>query len=81
MENPFFKKNKNIKLNDILTLLNLKKEKINYHVSDIKELETANENDITFFNSLKYLELLKKTKSKIVLTHNKFKNAIPKKKK
>ena len=72
MENPFFKKKKNVKINDILSLLNLEKQKVNYRVNDIKELETAKKNDITFFNSIKYLEFVKKTKSKLVITNKKF---------
>ncbi len=80
MKNPFFKKKTNIKINDVLVLLNQKKLKVNYPVNDIKELESANENDITFFNSIKYVESVKKTKSKMVITHKKFVNSIPKKK-
>ena len=38
MTNPFFKKKKNIKINDILLSLNLNKQKKNYIVNDIKEL-------------------------------------------
>ncbi len=80
MENPFFKKKKNIKINDILTLLNIKKQKLNYQVNDIKELENATESDITFFNSIKYLELVKKTKSRLIVTSKKFIDFIPQKK-
>ena len=46
MKNLFFKKN-NLKINDILKVLNLKKKK-NIKINDIKELETAGNNDITF---------------------------------
>ena len=77
MENPFFKKKKNVKINDILSLLNLEKQKVNYRVNDIKELETAQKNDITFFNSIKYLKFIKKTKSKLVITNKKFLSVIP----
>ncbi len=79
MTNPFFKKKKNIKLNDILLSLNLNKQKKNYIVNDIKELQTASTKDITFFNSIKYLDLLKKTKSKLLITDKKFQQIIPKK--
>ena len=72
MKNPFFKKKNNIKLNDILTSLNLRKQKVNYIVNDIKELQTALKKDITFFNSLRYLDLLKKTKSKLVISNKRF---------
>ena len=79
MTNPFFNKKKNIKINDILDLLNLRKQKINYLVNDIKELETAKKSDITFFNSINYLELLKKTKSRLLITNQKFIKVIPSK--
>ena len=78
MTNPFFKKKNNVKINDILVTLNLKKQKKNDHVNDIKELETANKNDITFFNSFRYKEKIKKTKSKLIITNIKFRNFIPK---
>ena len=72
MSNPFFKKKRNIKLNDILASLGIKKQKINFKVNDIKEIESASKTDITFFNSLQYLELIKKTKSNLVITNKKF---------
>ncbi len=78
MQNPFFKKTKNIKINDILSKLDIKKQKKNYIVNDVKELETASVKDISFFHSLKYLNSLKKTKSKLILTNKKFINFIPK---
>ena len=65
MINPFFKKRKNIKINDILLCLKLKKIKKNYYLDDIKDLKAANKKDITFFHSIKYLHLLKKNKIKI----------------
>ncbi len=81
MKNIFFKKKKNIQINQILTLLNFKKEKRNILVDDIKELDQATKSDISFFHSIKYLESLKKTKSNIILTNKKFSKVIPKKKK
>ena len=78
MENLFFKKKNNLKINDILNCLNLKKIKKNIKVNDIKELDKANQNDITFIHSLKYKESLKTTKSKILITNKKLKNIIPK---
>ena len=79
MENPFFKKTDNIKINDILFSLNLKKQSINYTVRDIKELDIASKDDISFFHTKKYLESVKKTKSKLIITSQKFMNFIPKK--
>ncbi len=77
MKNYFFKKNNNIFINDILLNLKLRKQKKNYKVNNIKELDAASTNDITFFNSYKYLELIKKTKSKLVITNKKYMNNIP----
>ena len=79
MKNPFFKKKKSIKFNDILSSLNLKKQKINYDLEDIKEINTASKNDITFFHSIKYLDALKKTKSRFIITNKKYLSLIPKK--
>ena len=78
MKNLFFKKKNNLKINDILNCLNLKKIKKNIKVNDIKELDKANQNDITFIHSLKYKESLKRTKSKLLITNKKLKNIIPK---
>ena len=60
MKNLFFKKKNNLKINDILKVLNLKQLKKNIFIDDIKELDSAGNNDITFFNSIKYLDALKK---------------------
>jgi len=46
MENPFFTKEKNIKINDILLSINLDKQKKNFRINDIKELNFANKEDI-----------------------------------
>ena len=79
MKNLFFKKKNNLKINDILKVLNLKQLKKNIKIDDIKELDSAGNNDITFFNSIKYLDALKKTKSKFVITNKKLKIKIPEK--
>ncbi len=78
MKNPFFKKKNNIKINDILRNLNLKRQKINFAVEDIKELDNASKKDISFFHSNKYLDKLKKTNSRLIITSKKFINIIPK---
>ncbi len=79
MKNPFFQKRNNVKINDILLKLNLNKQKKNYLINDIKDLDTANINDISFFHSVKYLDSLKKTKCKTIVTNKKFALSIPKK--
>ena len=71
MNRFFFKKVKNIKINDILKSLGLKSLKKNFNVNDINELNEANINDISFYNSNKYFESLKKTKSKLIITNKK----------
>ena len=79
MVNIFFKRNDNVKINNILEVLKLKKNKENHIVKDIKELETANSRDISFFHSKKYLQQLKKTKSKLVITDSNLKEIVPNK--
>ena len=79
MRNPFFKKKNNVKLNDILSSIGASKQKSNYVINDIKELQTASSKDISFFNSIKYLDLLSKTKSKLIITDKKFQQFVPKK--
>ena len=79
INNPFFKKKKNIFLSDILRCLNLhniKKNKIK--ILDITNLSNAGLNDISFFNSIKYLNLLKNSKVKYVITHKKYEKLINK---
>lgn len=81
MKNHFFTKKNNITINDILLLLNLKKHKNNIIINDVKDLSSASKEDITFFHSMKYINLLKKTKSKYIITSKKFVNFTPKNKK
>ena len=77
--NPFFKKNKKVKILDVFKILKIKHPKTkNYKLNDIKELDQAKSNDITFFNSIKYIDLLKKTKSKFIITTSKYKNLVSK---
>ena len=41
---------------------------------NIKDLINANKNEISFFNSTKYIDLLNKTKAKYIITNLKYKN-------
>ena len=79
--NPFYKKNTKVKLAEIVKLLNNKfiKNK-NLRINDIKELDKASSNDITFFNSSKYYDLVHKTRSNFIITNYKLKKLIPSKK-
>ena len=78
MKNHFFKKKNNVKINDILKCIGQKKIKNNYKVNDISDLENAGKNDISFFHSSKYLEKIKNTNSKLVISNQKLKKIIPK---
>ncbi len=71
IKNPFFKKKDKILLNDILKILKVKNFKKNIQIYDIKDLSNATSKDISFLNSSSYSNLLKKTKSKYILTHKK----------
>ena len=75
IKNHFFKKKKNISLSSIYKILNIKKiSKI--QINDIKDLKNATLKDISFFNSLKYLDDFKKTKAKHIIIHKKHLNYI-----
>ena len=78
MKNHFFKKKNNVKINDILKCIGQKKIKNNYKVNDISDLENAEKNDISFFHSSKYLEKIKNTNSKLVISNQKLKKIIQK---
>ena len=75
IKNLFFKKKQNISLTNIYKILNIKKNS-KIRVNDIKDLKNATLKDISFFNSLKYLEDLKKTKTKNIIIHKKHLNYV-----
>ena len=80
--NPFFKKRKKTYFHDLLTVLNIKNKK-NYKnilINDIKNLDQAIKNDITFFHNSKYKDLLNITKSNFIITTSQLSNLIPKSK-
>ena len=66
-KNLFFKKKKNVYLSNILNLLRAGGNYKNIKINDIADLNVANKNDISFFNSLKYIDLLKNTKAGYVI--------------
>ena len=72
ISNPFFKKNDNIKLKDILKILKIKKNYSNIKINDIRDLSDAKKNDISFFNNIKYFEKLKKSNVKFVISSEKY---------
>ncbi len=75
IKNLFFKKKNNISLSKIYKTLNIKKIS-RLQINDIKDLKNASSNDISFFNSLKYLDDLKKTKTKHIIIHKKYLNYV-----
>ena len=81
--NPFFKKRKNVSLYEILKILKISNKRTfkNIFINDIKNLDQSNKNDITFFHSSKYKDLLKVTKSNFIITNKQLSYLLPKSKK
>ena len=80
MSNPFFKNHGPIKITDIIKYLNLNENKLNedQEIQDIKDLLSADKNDISFFHSKKYKDVAQKTKASFCLTTEALKNELPK---
>ena len=75
----FYNKKNIVYLFEITDLLKIKKKLKNKTiVNDIKDLTNAKKKDITFFNSLKYKNLLKKTKASFCLTSSNYEKYVPK---
>ena len=74
VENKFFEKKGPFFLNELFK--NIKKK---IKIKDIKSLNQANTNDITFFDSLKYKPLALTTKASACITLDKFKDYLPQK--
>ena len=74
--NRFFKKIKKIKISEIFNALNIKRDNNLDEIFDIKDLNNASIHDISFFNSTKYLDLLKKTKAKYILVEKKYEKIV-----
>ena len=78
MFNLFFTNSGPYYLSDIIKLLNIKfniSEDIK--VNDIKDLNAANDKDITFFHSKKYQAFAKKTKASFCITTSSLKDHLP----
>ncbi len=79
MINPFFKNKGPFKINELLKLSSTDnisnfKESI---ISDIKDLTSADENNITFFHSKKYEKLASKTNATYCVTTKNLKHILP----
>ena len=76
-KNIFYRKIDKISLKKICKLLRIPfTSKNNYFLNDIKTLEEANKNDLTFLHTSKYLDYLPKVKSNFIITTSKFKKYI-----
>ena len=79
MANPFFKNNGPFKIFDILEILKLDNENfdIETNVTDIKDLFSAKQNELTFLHSKKYNKIAKNTKASFCITTENLKNELP----
>ena len=73
MTNPFFKNTGPYNLNFLLEKINLKNDNLSEKkIKDIKDLNSSQENEITFLHSKKYADLAQKTKASYCLTSKNF---------
>ncbi|MDC0585454.1 UDP-3-O-(3-hydroxymyristoyl)glucosamine N-acyltransferase [Candidatus Pelagibacter sp.] len=78
--NPFFINYGPFKIEDIFKLTNIE-NKLNYkniQASDVKDLVTSTDKDITFFHSKKYESLASKTKASFCVTTKQLSSILPK---
>ena len=78
IKNNFFTKKKDIYLSDILKIFKNTEIKENIKILNIMDLDKATKNDISFFNSLRYLDLLSKSNVKYVITSEKYSKIVKK---
>ena len=84
MNNPFFRNNGPFKLSELLkdNIEYLKSfneiPKIDNFIHDVKNLNEATSNDITFFHSIKYKDLAIKTNAYACITKSDFFHLLPK---
>ena len=80
MLNPFFKNHGPFKISELLRTINLKDNKIqtDSEISDIKDLNSSNTNEITFYHSKKYKDAANKTKASFCITYDNLINDLPK---
>ena len=74
MEKNIFFEKKNIKLNQLFPKLKFKK---NFIVQDVRPINSAIKNQLTFFDSLKYKNIALKTKASACITNKKLKDFLP----
>ena len=76
MNSNFFFKKKNIPINKIFSDIKFEK---NFVINDVKILQEADKNDITFFDSIKYKAAAINTNSAVCITTVKLEKYLPKK--
>ena len=81
LKNPFFNKKSSLLLSKIIETINSKdtnNKKINIKINDIKEINEANKNEITFLHSSKYLQAANTTKASFCITNLNLQKFLPK---
>ena len=78
MSIPFFKNCGPLTVAYVCDILKIKGSNNNIEIKDIKDLYTAEENDVTFFHSTKYINFAKNTKASFCITSNNLKDYLPK---
>ena len=80
MVNPFFKNHGPYRFSEIISLVNSSETKIEIdkEITNINDLVSAKEGEITFFHSKKYKNIANKTKASFCLTTDLLKNELPK---
>ena len=78
MVNPFFKNTGPYDINYLLEAINLKIDVLpDDKIKDIKDLNSSQKGEITFFHSKKYIELAKNTKASYCITSENFRSFLP----
>ena len=79
MKNPFFKNHGPFKIESLLSYLNLSNPN-NYKddlITDVKDLTSADKNELTFFHSKKYTSIASKTKASYCITQKNLEAYLP----
>ena len=77
MPNPFFKNEGPFEASLLCQILNIDTIIANKEILDIKDLFSAEENDLTFFHSKKYKDVAKKTRASFCITSDNLKSHLP----
>ena len=77
MSNPFFKNEGPFEASLLCQILNIDSNIANKSILDIKDLFTAEENDLTFFHSKKYKDVAKKTRASFCITSDNLTSYLP----